>query len=525
MRMSDAADAHAQERHARGHERAADIDDDLTTDGGGGDEERELVEHSNQKHEIPHGKKAFNYKTHALSTRPIFEPMNRGDSDTPRHGNSLDAAMWYDDTFDGHVSNGFERQSWRFSTERKGAYSQRRNRPESVLADHLEADERAARAGLSAPSGPSATDGVHAVGRTQEQQDESTRAINQRIIDKEMRWSGKERCGDYTEALGCAKGAAEKYEHPHEPEVNWSELYSSGYFVDDVKGGTLNREMVIEARKLEMAFFKKMGVYREMHRSELPAGARTITTKWVDTNKGTESEPNYTSRLVGREIKTDSWPDLFAATPPLESLRYILSLCASSQSGSKPHRLLSVDVKRAYFYAPARRPIFIELPEEDRLPGEENMVAQLNLSLYGTRDAAHNWTKEYTRFLLAAGFTAGRASPCNFYYEKRGMALIVHGDDFTISGPEEDLNWLHSLFASTWDVTATLLGPESHHKQDMKVLNRCIRWTAQGIEYEADPRHRQAILKELELESCKPVSTPWGPQEQGCRQDQEGDVL
>ena len=29
------------------------------------------------------------------------------------------------------------------------------------------------------------------------------------------------------------------------------------------------------------------------------------------------------------------------------------------------------------FYAPARQPIFIELPAEDRLPGDEDKVAQL----------------------------------------------------------------------------------------------------------------------------------------------------
>ena len=56
----------------------------------------------------------------------------------------------------------------------------------------------------------------------------------------------------------------------------------------------------------------------------------------------------------------------------------------------KPHRILAVDVKRAYSYAPAKMPLFIELPVEDRLPGDEGSVAQLNLSLYGTRDAAQN---------------------------------------------------------------------------------------------------------------------------------------
>ena len=105
------------------------------------------------------------------------------------------------------------------------------------------------------------------------------------------------------------------------------------------------------------------------------------------------------------------------------------------------------------------------------------------------------------------------------------MALTVHGDDFTISGPEEDLNWLQSFLEARWDVKAMVLGPESHHAQEMKVLYRSIRWTAGGIEYEADPRHRQVILKELDLENCKPVTTPWGPQEQGCLQDDHEKLL
>ena len=331
---------------------------------------------------------------------------------------------------------------------------------------------------------------------------------------------------DHAEGLGCAKGAAARYDHPHAEEPDWHALYSSGYFIDDVKGGRLDKEQVIQARQLEMAFFRKMGVYRKMPRSQMPPGARTITTKWVDTNKGTDEEPNYRSRLVSREIKTDDQPDLFAATPPLESLRYILSICASTQQGNKPHRILSVDVKRAYFYAPARRPIFIELLAEDRLPGDEGKVAQLNLSLYGTRDAAQNWTKEYTHLLQSAGFTVGKASSCNLYHESRGMALTVRGDDFTVSGPEEDLNWRGAFLAAKWDVKVIILGPEGHQAQEMKVLNRSIRWTAMGIEYEADPRHRQVILKELGLQDCKSVTTPWGPQEQcNSLQDQDRVLL
>ena len=200
---------------------------------------------------------------------------------------------------------------------------------------------------------------IAGVQRSAEQQKKSTEELNEKIIRKEGRrdcdvWNQQGQIDSHERGLVCAKEMANaRLDHPHDerPDLSW--YYGPGYFTDDVKGGTLIKERCIEARMLEMEYFRKMGVYRKIKRTDLPPGAKVITTKWVDTNKGTEEEPNYRSRLVGREIKTDERPDLFAATPPLESLRYVLSLCASTQEGPNPHRVLSVDVKRAYFYAPA----------------------------------------------------------------------------------------------------------------------------------------------------------------------------
>ena len=51
---------------------------------------------------------------------------------------------------------------------------------------------------------------------------------------------------------------------------------------------------------------------------------------------------------------------------------------------------MALDVVRAYFYAPATRAVYIQIPPEDRLLGDVGFVAKLNLSFYGTRDAAKN---------------------------------------------------------------------------------------------------------------------------------------
>ena len=133
------------------------------------------------------------------------------------------------------------------------------------------------------------------------------------------------------------------------------------------------------------------------------------------------------------------------------------------------------------FYAESIRPVFIQIPAEDRREEDEGMVGRLNLSLYGTRDAAQHWSVEYTRTLRVAGFEPGKASPCNFVHRTRDLALTVHGDDFTASGPIEDLVWLESVFRKRYDIKATVLGPDTHQAQEVKILGRTLRWTEGGL--------------------------------------------
>ena len=49
-------------------------------------------------------------------------------------------------------------------------------------------------------------------------------------------------------------------------------------------------------------------------------------------------------------------------------------------------------------------------------------------------------------------------------------------------------------------------------KKDIKsirILNRIVTWTNQGLEYEADQRHAELIIQEVGLtESCRTHETP-----------------
>ncbi len=106
-----------------------------------------------------------------------------------------------------------------------------------------------------------------------------------------------------------------------------------------------------------------MRIYEKVRRCQrswaCDAGCKVISTKWLDINKGDAEHPYYRARLMGRELKLDNRLDLFASTPPLEPLRIMRSICASHQRRRNPYRMLSIDVKRAYFHAKAQRPVFI----------------------------------------------------------------------------------------------------------------------------------------------------------------------
>ena len=70
---------------------------------------------------------------------------------------------------------------------------------------------------------------------------------------------------------------------------------------DDMNEVFLNPIAVKQARSEEMAFFKKLGVYRRVPRSRVvEVGGKMVSVKWLDTNKGDRLNPNHRSRLVAR---------------------------------------------------------------------------------------------------------------------------------------------------------------------------------------------------------------------------------
>ena len=103
---------------------------------------------------------------------------------------------------------------------------------------------------------------------------------------------------------------------------------------------------------------------------------------------------------------------IFACTPPLEALRAIVREATTIRQGEDMEsKVIMVNgVSRAFFEAPAVPQVFVELPWEDISNADKvaDNVGHLQMSLYGTRDAAMNWQEEVAREMRKWGFQRGR---------------------------------------------------------------------------------------------------------------------
>ena len=117
---------------------------------------------------------------------------------------------------------------------------------------------------------------------------------------------------------------------------------------DDVTGMPLDRKKVQAARKEEIEYVRQKNVWTKMDRVEaIRRGYQVIKTRWIDINKGDDQNPVYRSRFVAKDFNTGDAQGLFAGTPPLEALRYLIHDAATK--GPERKVVMINDVARAFF--------------------------------------------------------------------------------------------------------------------------------------------------------------------------------
>ena len=134
------------------------------------------------------------------------------------------------------------------------------------------------------------------------------------------------------------------------------------------------------------------------------------------------------------------------------------------------------------------------LPTED--PEHGSTCGLLLKHMYGTQAAADGWQQEYSQTMRDLGFQQGLASPCVFWHPARSLASSVHGDDFTTAGGKVDLDCFEAALEQRYELRkGGRIGPGAEDAKEGRVLNRVVRWTEEGLEYEADPRQIERLLE------------------------------
>ena len=71
---------------------------------------------------------------------------------------------------------------------------------------------------------------------------------------------------------------------------------------------------------------------------------------------------------------------------------------------------------------------------------------------------------------------------------------MVHGDDFVMAGPPSELEWFKRAVSDSFLTKEVgTLGDGAGEVSELRILNRVVRWTSEGLTYEADPRHADIL--------------------------------
>ena len=180
----------------------------------------------------------------------------------------------------------------------------------------------------------------------------------------------------------------------------------------------------------------RMKVWRRIKRRDIPSDRRVIGSKWVFKRK---RDGRFRARLCGLGYTQIAGIDFTANHAPVVndvSFRIMLVLKLMMRWSTA-----MIDVSVAFLNGEMEELIFMELPEGlDMMNGadqdDEDDCVILDKCIYGTVQAARQWSKKFRKKLMELGFDVSMIDPCIMIRQNESgtVLLSIYVDDVCLIG-------------------------------------------------------------------------------------------
>ncbi|PHH49299.1 Retrovirus-related Pol polyprotein from transposon TNT 1-94 [Ceratocystis fimbriata CBS 114723] len=186
-------------------------------------------------------------------------------------------------------------------------------------------------------------------------------------------------------------------------------------------------------------------------------GMNLLTTKWVFQPKHhvDGSLRKLKSRLTVRGFTQKfgvDFTDTYAATASSTSLRLFMAMV-----GNLDLECDQIDVNNAFTESNLKEDIYLRVPEGlTEVP--QGCVLKLRKSLYGLKQAAHDWYETISKYLVSLGFTCLDCDPCLFRHHERGIYILLYVDDMPCAARDRSqIEWFKTKMKERFGIKD--LGP------------------------------------------------------------------
>lgn len=256
-----------------------------------------------------------------------------------------------------------------------------------------------------------------------------------------------------------------------------------------------------EAMRAELESLNERKTWVLVDESDVPGDRKVLPCKWVYKikKKADGSIDRYKARVVAMgnfQVPGQDYSETHAPVAHPMTKKMFFALAAGHDL-----RLSQYDVKTAYLYADLKEEIYMRPPAG--LSAGEGKVCVLKKSIYGLKQAAHEWNELLTNQVKETGMEQSLQDPCLFQVpaqKEQGPAMLVtHVDDICVAAEDEAGMRVGEVLKQKFEV--------SHEADPSLYVGIKVEQSPEEIKLSQE-NFLTECLKRFGWEGMKPISTP-----------------